>query len=547
MGGGIGACRNLFENNRVFIKESVELRTRYALYFEELPTQDELVFYESMSGARMMDSPYAIFQFLLDDPRFDQLIHVWSVAKYETIPDRYRSHPRMRFVTRHTDAYLRALASSKYVICNSALPDYFVRKPDQQYLNTWHGIAYKRIGRSDSAPLGGAAGVYNMMQATHVLTPCRFMTDMQLHGMSMSGIYSGELGEVGYPRMDSTFAGMNGKSACLATDLGLSAGKKTLLYAPTWRGTSAEGKFDVERLVRDLRALSELGANVLFMGHHIMMRHLRGVNFDSVSMPPPSTNTNELLAQVDVLITDYSSIFFDFLVTGRPIIHYMYDYDDYVSERGLNLDIPELPGDIAHTSDDLIGLATHHLKNPYVPSAGYRHARERFCPHDDGYASARTVNWFFLGDRHGANIVPKDMRRSVVYWAGTLGSIEDSANFLSNARSVALSGEANVAVVVARSVQRSPDLMGLIRSLGPTISIVARNGHGMVASEEELMAIDQVEKSGSSSVEARALYRRAYVREYRRILGDAVFDEHIEFKANNRFWKELARCFLDGQ
>lgn len=157
------------------IRDPEDLKTRQAEYVVSVPTNSQVVFYESMSGARMMDSPYALFLHLYHDPEFSKLHHVWSVRSEDLIPDELRDDPRITFVTRGTDAHLYFLSLSGYIIGNSLLPEYFVRKPDQKYLNTWHGIAYKTLGRTDASPLGAAGSVYNLLQATHVLTPCPYM------------------------------------------------------------------------------------------------------------------------------------------------------------------------------------------------------------------------------------------------------------------------------------------------------------------------------------------------------------------------------------
>ncbi|MCW3745261.1 CDP-glycerol glycerophosphotransferase family protein [Enterococcus gallinarum] len=71
---------------------------------------------------------------------------------------------------------------------------------------------------------------------------------------------------------------------------------------------------------------------------------------------PDSLDPNEVLSIVDLLITDYSSIFFDFLVTDKPIIFYVWDRDLYEADRGMYLPESVLPGPVAETVDELIDL-----------------------------------------------------------------------------------------------------------------------------------------------------------------------------------------------
>ncbi|RYZ79971.1 MAG: teichoic acid biosynthesis protein, partial [Proteobacteria bacterium] len=353
--------KQLYERSRLHITDEDERKTRYALYYEAIPTDPTMIFYESMGGTRMMDNPLAIFRAACADGRFEDYTHVWSVSAFATIPNEYKNRRNIIFVCRHTDMYMQYLAKSGYLICNSTFPDYFVRKPNQRYLNTWHGIAYKRVGRGPESPIGGVYAVYNLLQATHILSPCPFMTDIQLYTMGLNGVYSGELAESGYPRIDMTMTVSDEAKRASAAALSIDPSRQTVLYAPTWRGGEGESSFDTTRLERDLNALAELDANIIFLGHHLMMKHIKGKNFGSVILPPQDSNTNELLALADILITDYSSIFFDFLVTGKPIIHYMYDYNDYSVNRGLNLSVADLPGDVCYDSDDMVGLVKRSL------------------------------------------------------------------------------------------------------------------------------------------------------------------------------------------
>ncbi|MBO1919967.1 CDP-glycerol glycerophosphotransferase family protein [Staphylococcus xylosus] len=93
---------------------------------------------------------------------------------------------------------------------------------------------------------------------------------------------------------------------------------------------------------------------------------------------------------VDVLISDYSSVFFDFIPTEKPIIHYLYDIEEYTNLRGLNLTIDELPGYIAENTTNLVSLVEYSLSHP-EPSYEYLQAKERFCPYDYGESSKHVV------------------------------------------------------------------------------------------------------------------------------------------------------------
>src|SRR5690606_38498864 len=99
---------------------------------------------------------------------------------------------------------------------------------------------------------------------------------------------------------------------------------------------------------------------------------------------PESIDTNELLSIIDVLVTDYSSIAVDFLATGRPMLFYVYDLEEYAAERGLYVSPAELPGVLCKTHDELISAAREAIVAERSPYPSMREAQARFCPHDDG-------------------------------------------------------------------------------------------------------------------------------------------------------------------
>src|SRR5699024_3853386 len=308
---------------------------------------DNMVFYESMSGGRMMGSPFAIFEYIVNHKDFENYTHVWVVNSFRVIPKKYRVKSNIVFVTRDTDAYFKYVSKAKYLICDSTLAPYVTRKPEQLYLQTSHGIFYKTVGRdSANTPLGVAGATRNLLQATHIIVPNEYMAYKQPRSYSIKGIHSGDIAKIGYPRIDVTVNLNEELKRNIISKLGIDEKKQIVFYAPTWRGTSkAQNKFDSNQLVNDLKSLATLNVNVIFRGHPITNSLLKDIKLPkNIIVPTPDIQTNELLGMSNILISDYSSVFFDFIVTEKPIIHYLYDKEDYTKDRGLNLEDSELPG-----------------------------------------------------------------------------------------------------------------------------------------------------------------------------------------------------------
>src|SRR5699024_7754143 len=318
---------------------------RYAISYEHYPVVNNMIFYESLSGGRVMGNPYAIFEQVYSDSNFKNYIHIWAIRSFSVIPDDLKDKENIIFVKKNSDAYLRYISSAKYLICNSTFSEYFVRKKEQYYLQTSHGIFYKTVGRdSKGSPIGVASSTRNLLQATHIIVPNDFMAKKQPKSYSIKNIHSGQIAKIGYPCIDITINASQEFKQQLSTKLKLNLKKKTVFNAPTWRGSDkSQNRFDSNKLISDLKMLATLDANIIFRGHTVTNKLLKDVKFpETIILPTPDIQTNEILSIVDVLMSDYSSVFFDFIPTERPIVHYLYDLEEYTKERGLNLKEEEL-------------------------------------------------------------------------------------------------------------------------------------------------------------------------------------------------------------
>ncbi|PWF27400.1 CDP-glycerol glycerophosphotransferase family protein [Ancrocorticia populi] len=531
----------------------------YAHFCETLTVVPQIVFYETMSGARMGDNPFAIFDYLQTHRKYQNLLHVWSVNDRENVPEEYRNSPNVVFAHRHSRAYAYFLARAGYVIGNANLPEYFVRRSEQRYLNTWHGIPYKALGRdSPKARFGSWQGTASFLKATHVVTPCRFMTDAVLSAYSMAGTSQALIAETGYPRVDMTVNPSNDRVSAICDILGITGSsvsaaphKPVVLYAPTWRSDGKQDTVDSEQLLDDLSALAQLDINLLYRGHHRMDKmvgdRMVGDELANITIPPHDISSNELLSVVDILITDYSSIFFDFLPTGRPIIHYVYDLDEYAPTRGLNLTTDELPGTVAKSREDLVRGVNEAAKalaqapsdadlaaNP-LQGARYAAAQRRFCPYEDGQATERVVKFFFQDDAGSSPVTyPRDERPTVVYWAGSPGKTAVATEFLAEViRSGELATEQTTGVF-ERSASMKADFLKSIKSLKHDLSTVAyvRDTPMLLSSEQQTYSkFEELESPSITEVEKLLdddpALRKIFSREYRRRLDNAHFDKLV--------------------
>lgn len=501
----------------------------------------DIVLYESHQGSALCCSVFSIFQYLLTDLKPQNYTHVWVVCESTSVPHFFQNHNPVIFVVYLSSEYWRYLNSSKYIICNAALPENFIRKPGQLYLNTWHGTPIKRLGAdAASGLLEHQNGSRNFLQATHLISPNAYTTQALASAYGIRGIFGGLIAETGYPRVDVTLSASAAQKHALRRSLGLSDDARVVLYAPTWRGTLGQVHGpDVSCLRSDLNVLSRCCDGALLFRAHHMVESLVPASIDGVRIVPQSLDTNELLSIVDVLITDYSSITFDFLATGRPIVHYLYDLDAYAAAQGLYLEPAELPGAVCLDLGAVVAQLRALLSGePFVPDHAYLSAQVRFCPHDDGQATQRVVDFFFHDDRsHLVSLATE--RKRVLFFAGQLVTNGVTTSFLNLANGLDLMQLQPVLLVDRDGIVNNASNINNLKELRGEVAVLGRCGPMQLSAEEaDLLAWFESRHSVCDGAMAEAL-ERIYQREWRRLFGDTVFDLVVNFEGYSPHWAAL--------
>jgi len=343
-------------------------------------------FFESWRGG-YADSPRALSEALPPDAG---LRRVWAGDGSTAFP------PDVTVVRRHTPAYFARLATARILIANDIVSRQPVKGPRVRYLQTWHGTPLKRIGLDESTPAyAGAAAHLRRMRRDVARWDFLVSSSPECTELFRSAFgYHGRVLETGSPRND-VLCGPDTDAIrrTVRTRLGLRDGTAAVLYAPTWRddrnlpggGFSQPAGIDVHRLRAGLPE-----ETVLLTRMHRNVA--QGPAYDApgfvvdVSAYP---SVAELYLAADVLVSDYSSVVYDFAVTGKPIVLFAYDLEHYVrAVRGLYFDYGSwAPGPVVETTDELACALT----GPPATRLDDRYAAfvARFCPWDDGHASAR--------------------------------------------------------------------------------------------------------------------------------------------------------------
>jgi len=390
----VGPALKLTEHGRV---QRRMLRGVYYPLQQKLPFRDAVVFV-SWKGKQCGDNPRGIADELRR--RGDDREHIWAVNDY-SVP----APEGVRVVLSGTEDYFEALARSRYVIANDDMGPNYHKRDGQVYVQTWHGTPLKRIG-FDITQAHFISGVrYFDVLAEDVakwdllLSPNPFSTPI----MRRAFRYDGEILECGYPRNDVLRSGDSSRVAAeVRRRLGLPDGKKVVLYAPTWRDNQyyASGRYRFDFRLDLERAWRDLGDDHVFLirGHHHMAEDVpAGPRPDFAINVTAYPDISELFLVTDVLVTDYSSVMFDFAPTGRPMVFFTYDLEQYRDNlRGFYFDFEaEAPGPLLATSDEVVSAIADIDSVAAGHQAAYAAFTAKFCPLDDGEAAARACDSVF--------------------------------------------------------------------------------------------------------------------------------------------------------
>lgn len=394
-------------------RAAVGRKVRDARYHQDLrrPVDPNLAVFSAYWDRGVACNPAAIAAKLAE---LAPHIHpVWVVAA-ENVP---LLPPGTDHVVPGTRRHSRVLATAKYLVNNANFPNATVKRPDAVHVQTHHGTPLKRMGL-DQLDYPAAAKGLNFHDLLARVDRWDYSVSSNSHSTQMwQRAYQSRYVELdhGYPRNDVYYSATAADVRAVRERLGIAPGKRALLYAPTHRDYEATW---TPRL--DLAALADrLGGDTVLLvrGHYFyggtaspLAGLRRAGRVIDVSAYDP---VEDLALAADALITDYSSIMFDYANLDRPIVIYADDWETYAKTRGVYFDLlAEPPGQVARTQEELTRVLASDAWRDETAAKARAAFRRRFCEFDDGRAAERVVRRVFLGESEASlpPVTPLDER-----------------------------------------------------------------------------------------------------------------------------------------
>lgn len=314
----------------------------YVTYREMLSIKKDTILYESFFGA-LSDNPLALFKSIYDKDKEKKYTHIWVVSDFnlQNILSDYDTE-NIIFVKYNSSAYLRWLAIAENIVFNTSTTFPFATRAGQKVLQTWHGVPLKSLGSDMEQARGLNRNVIrSMSQATMFTNPNSYTETKVLDTLDFADIQTGKRMIVSYPRQQRILkASDEDFKTYLSNVMPVNPNKKIALYAPTWRGSNGSYKNVVKEYTDAINLIDKYlpdDYQLIFKPHKNAASFFK--NNKSIVIVPDWIDVNEVLSVTDLLISDYSSIIFDFYFTGRPVINWMYDKDEYAKSNGFYSEI----------------------------------------------------------------------------------------------------------------------------------------------------------------------------------------------------------------
>lgn len=520
-------------------------RHRGALFIhssEQLPLDDKLVVFESSHGKNIHCHPLAIFLQMRNDPRFEGFRYAWVYNDHTQTPAQLAEYPDVAVIKQHSDAYIRLLGTAKYLVNNATFPTYYARREGQQVLNTWHGTPLKFMGKLVKGAVGEHRNVQrNFLQTTHLMVPNEHTLKTLSMDHDLDGIFPAKVALTGSPRIDSMINLSQERKDEILSLLGIDtqSNEPVVLFAPTWRGQLNDRSYDVNSLVADVARMASGAHHMLFRAHRFAEQLIGDAELDA-AIVPASIDTNELLAVVDVLITDYSSIFYDFLPAHKPVLFYTPDFASYDAERGLYFDRSTWPGPVRDSIDELVDELRLVLDATPAPvHENFADNVAEFAPLEDGEASKRVIEFFFFEDDSHVLVPASDQRTKLLFYQGPFKPNGIATAFVNLIGALDPDKYLVTVAVDMNATAADPAALEILNSLPSHVQVLPRAGATAMSAEERWVSDSYHAQRGFSSPEAEQIHLNTMTREMRRSFGAAHFDVAINFEGYSRFWAAL--------
>lgn len=365
---------------KLFLYRNVMLR---------MPIRSNRILFDSYWSKKMDCNPYYIYRHLrTSHPQYEAY---WSLN-----PDAPDRHPLgYKRIAPKSWHYYWIAATAKYFVSNANFPTELTKRRGTIHVQTKHGTPLKYMGldirKTRPTEMNWALLARRSSRWDYVISSNHYSTEIWREAFP----YGYRVIETGYPRNDRLFSITDAEREEVRRKLNVPPGKKVALYAPTFRDwlPNHEQTMFMQQIFDPVSAVTALGDDyILLLRTHYFASDPASSEHPRVIDASTYVDANDICAISDLLISDYSSIIFDYANLKRPIVIYAPDFERYSVERGTYFDIRESPpGPVAEEQTALLDILKTRQWESAEARARLEDFHRRYCPFDDGRATERVI------------------------------------------------------------------------------------------------------------------------------------------------------------
>lgn len=511
---------------RIVHNDVLRARFYYTKYYEKLRVKNNTILLQSYGGNGFSGNPYYMLKELLNIfPNYKYYIGVDNKSLKQTHQFiKSKKFKNVNLTVINSRKYCKILASAKYLINNRGFASYFIKKDGQVYIQTWHGTPLKGLGKdAKDAPDDGGNFQKNCFMTDYFIMPNEYSLDKIKNGYMFGKFYDGEYLLSGYPR-NVIFLDKKSRSI-VRNELGINS-KKVIVYMPTWRRSKLK---DVSLEPEVLRFFDRFekennGNSVLYVKLHSLLKDkidLTGYKY--IKEFPGKYETYEFLNAADCLITDYSSVFFDFALSRRQIILFAYDKEKYYKSISTYFKLDELPFPIVENADELMAELNSDKAINY-PSE-FIH---KYISLENKNTTREVCNYIFKHEMPNFEIIKSNSQKdNILVYLGDLFSNDVLENFY---KLIDSNVNGNIVATFNKNKIRKNKLV--INSFSNKVDFIATSGAKDMTITEGI-AIVLYKRFNVNNKWVLSKLSKIYKREVKRRYGFLCFDKVIDLSPNS--------------
>lgn len=461
------------------------LMSWYLLFFCSQKIKENWVLIDSKNGKDLGSNMLRIAEELTHNPDY-QKYRIFLSCNKEKKPDIIKMLEKyqikhVKLLSESGFCYARVVGLAKFLFTDTSFPIWYTKKKGQVITNTWHGTPLKMMGRDVRNRAYDMGNVQrNHLMADYLLYPSDFMKDVMTSAYMLDNMYKGKILCSGYPRNSVFFE--KEKAEELRGQLGLDQ-KRLYAYMPTWRGVlkHLDPKKNTDQVEYYFVQLDkQLREDEIFFVrlHPFIGNDLDFSGYKHIQPFPEGYDPYDILNICDCLVTDYSSVFFDYANARKKIILFAYDKEAYMDERGVYVSMDTFPFPVVRRVEELL----HEMRTP--KQYDDRAFVEEYCKYDGKNVAAKVCRHVIKGEKQYEEFsVKSNGKENVLIYAGNLSKNGLTTALLSLLENIDKEKRNYFVTFRSGSMAKNPERVGLLPkevALLP-ISSVANKSLGEIA------------------------------------------------------------------